>query len=118
MHKRTGPWMGIFLAMLLLQGWPGLMDRAHALEAGIYRLLSISTSERLILVSSVPEKNKYLLDASSARITMDGKPVEFENLEQFSSIQVELELKKEKRNGVELDGFATEIRIAPPPAAP
>jgi hypothetical protein len=118
MRKGMGPWAGIFLAMLLLQGAPGMMDRAYALESGIYRLLSISTSERLILVSSVPEKNKYLLDASSARITMDGKPVEFENLEQYSAIQVELELKKEKRNGIELDGFATEIRIAPPPEAP
>ncbi|MBN2338399.1 MAG: hypothetical protein JXP48_07645 [Acidobacteria bacterium] len=118
MHKRMRPWVGVFLAMLLLQGSPGLRDRAHALEAGIFRLLSISTSERLILVSSVPGKNKYLLDASSARITMDGKPVEFDSLEQFSSIQVELELKKEKRNGVELDGFATEIRISPPPADP
>ena len=74
MHKRTGPWTGIFLAMLLLQGWPGLMDRAHALEAGIYRLLSISTSERLILVSSVPEKNKYLLDAG--RLVADGTVAE------------------------------------------
>lgn len=118
MRKIGKPWTRILLVLLLTQGLAGLVARALALEAGVYRLLSISSSEKLILVSSVPEKKKYLLDASSARITMDGKPVEFESLEQFSAIQVEMELKQVKKNGVELDGAASEIRISPPSPSP
>ena len=49
---------------------------------------------------------------------MDGKPVEFESLEQFSAIQVEMELKKVKKSGVNLDGVASEIRISPPSPSP
>lgn len=119
MRKIGKPWTRILFVLLLTQGLAGLSARtALALEAGVYRLLSISSSEKLILVSSVPEKKKYLLDASSARITMDGKPVEFESLEQFSAIQVEMELKKVEKNGVELDGAASEIRISPPAPSP
>ena len=82
-----------------------------AVESGIYRLLSISDSEKLILVSQIPSKNKYLLDAASVKITVDGKAAEFSELKAFSVIQVKMELKKSVKNGIEIDGAATEIQI-------
>lgn len=88
-----------------------LCSCSMAVESGMYRLLSISDSEKLILVSQVPSKNKFLLDASSAKITVDGKPAEFKELKVFSLIQVKADMKKSSKNGVPLDGAATEIRI-------
>jgi hypothetical protein len=82
-----------------------------AVESGMYRLLSVSDSEKLILISQIPGKHKYLLDASSAKITVNGKPAEFKELKAFSTIQVKLELRKATKNGVALDGAASEIRI-------
>jgi len=82
-----------------------------AVETGMYRLLSISDSELLILVSQIPSKNKYLLDAASVKITVDGKAAEFSELKAFSVIQVKMELKKSVKNGIEIDGAATEIQI-------
>lgn len=90
----------------------GFFSFAWAVEPGMFRLLSISRSEKLILVSQIPDKTKYLLDAASAKITVDGKPVEFKELKAFSIIQVKFELKKSDRNGIDIDGSATEIRIA------
>jgi hypothetical protein len=76
-----------------------------------FRLLSISESEKLILVLQVPGKTKYLLDASSAKITIDGKPAEYKSLKAYSEVQLKMEIRKESRNGIYLDGVATEIRI-------
>ena len=78
----------------------------------MYRLLSISDSEKLILVSQIPGKAKYLLDAASAKITVDGKPAEFKELKAFSILLVKLELRKSTKNGIQIDGGATEIRIS------
>jgi len=86
-----------------------------AIEAGTYRLLSISTSEKLILVSRIPTKEKYLLDASAAKVTIDQKPAELSQLQAFSVIQVKLELKKIPRKGVNIDGRALEISVSKPP---
>ena len=80
----------------------------------MYRLLSISVSEKMILVSQIPSKTKYLLDASSAKITVNGKPAEFKDLRVFSVVQVKLELRKSSKNGISIDGLATEIRISNP----
>jgi len=85
-----------------------------AVETGMYRLLSISTSEKLILVSQIPGKTKYLLDTASAKITIDGKAAEFSELKAFSVIQLKMELNKIKRNGIDIDGAATEIRVTTP----
>jgi hypothetical protein len=82
-----------------------------AAELGTFRLLSISESEKLILVSQVPGKAKYLLDASSAKITVDGKPAEYKALKSFSLIQLKMEIRKISKIGIDLDGVATEIRI-------
>jgi hypothetical protein len=83
-----------------------------AIEAGICRLLSVSESEKLILVSQIPSKAKYLLDASSAKITVNGKPAEFREMKAFSVIQLKMDLKKFSKNGIAIDGAATEIKIS------
>ena len=87
-----------------------------AVESGIYRLLSIAITSKMILVSQIPNKTKYLLDASTAKITVDGKPAEFTKLEAFSIVKVKFELKKSSKDGIELDGIASEISISSPEA--
>ncbi len=85
-----------------------------AVESGMYRLLSVSDSEKLILVSQIPGKAKFLLDAASAKITVNGKPAEFKELKVFSILQVKTDLKKSTKNGIGIDGSATEIKVANP----
>ena len=87
---------------------------ALAVESGMYRLLSVSDSEKLILVSQIPNKTRYLLDASSAKITVNGKAAEFKELKAFSIIQVKADLRKSSKKGIGIDGSATEIRISSP----
>jgi len=83
-------------------------------ESGRYRLLSITQSVKLILVSQIPSKTKYVLDASSSKITVDGKPAEFNDLKSFTVIQVKFEAGKANKEGVEIDGVATEISVSTP----
>lgn len=84
---------------------------SRASELKRFRLLSISESEKLILVSQLPGKTKYLLDASAAKISIDGKPAEFKDLKSFSIIQLKLEPRKSSRLGIRLDGVAMEIQV-------
>jgi len=94
---------------------------AAAVETGRYRLLSASDSTKLILVSKIPDKTKYVLDAATAKITLDGKPAEFSSLQAFAVITLSFELKKSTKNGIDIDGIATEIKISNPekrPASP
>ena len=84
---------------------------ALSAEFGTYRLLSLSESEKLILVSAVPGKTKFLLDASSAKITVNGNPAEYKSLKAFSLIQLKMERRKQSKIGIDLDGVAIEIRI-------
>jgi hypothetical protein len=90
----------------------GICSLSLAVESGMYRLLSVSDTEKLILVSQIPSKTKYLLDASSAKITLNGKPAEFKELKSFSIIQLKIDLKKSSKNGIGLDGSASEIKIS------
>jgi hypothetical protein len=85
-----------------------------AIESGNCRLLSMSESEKLILVSQIPSKTKYLLDATSAKITVNGKPAEFKQLRAFSIVQVKMDIRKSTKNGVTINGSAREIRILDP----
>jgi hypothetical protein len=101
---------GIGVLLLLF----GILPHCLAVETGMYRLLSISVSEKLVLVSQIPGKAKYILDVSAAKITIDEKAAEIGELKAFSIIQVKLELKKGSRNGIDIDGTATEIRVVPP----
>jgi hypothetical protein len=89
----------------------GACSSAMAVETGMYRLLSVSSSEKLILVSQIPGKQKFLLDVSSAKITVNGKAAEIKELDTFSILQLKLELRKSIRNGTELDGLAKEIKV-------
>ena len=90
----------------------GICAICPAVESGMYRLLSVSTSEKLIVVSHIPTKTRYILDAAPAKITLNGKPAEFRKLKSFSIIQVKVELKKEDRKGIDIDGKAIEINIS------
>jgi hypothetical protein len=85
---------------------------ALAADPAMYRLLSVSESEKLILVSQIPGKAKFLLDASSAKITVNGKAAEFRELKAFSMLQLKMDVKKLSKNGIGIDGAATEIRIS------
>jgi hypothetical protein len=85
-----------------------------AIEVGMYRLLSVADSGKLILVSQIPNKIKYVLDATSAKITVNGKPAEFQDLKSYVVIQVKFELRKLSKEGIEVDGIATEIRVTVP----
>ena len=105
---------GLVLTVIILLG---ACSFSLAVESGMYRLLSISDSEKLILVSQIPSKTKYLLDAAATKITVNGKPAEFKELKAFSIIQVKVDLHKASKNGIDLDGSATEIRISDPEKA-
>jgi hypothetical protein len=89
-----------------------------SVEGDTYRLLSVSTSGKLVLVSQPGTKTKFLLDASAAKITVDGKPAEFKNLSDYSVIHLQFDQKKSKKDGVDLDGTVTEIRILTPENVP
>ena len=90
----------------------GFCFYAIAVESGMFRLLSVSDSQKLILVSQIPNKTRYILDAASAKITVNGKPAEFKELKVFAIIQVKASLRKSNKLGIDIDGTATEIRIS------
>jgi hypothetical protein len=85
-----------------------------AVEGGKFRLLSVSGTSKMVLVSRIPDKTKFVLDASTAKITVDGKPAEFSALAQYSVINVKFDQKKSEKAGIALDGIATEIRVSTP----
>jgi len=85
-----------------------------AVESGRYRLLSVSQTTKLILISKIPDKVRYILDASAAKITMNDKPAELSELQNFSLVTVKFELKKSNKNGIEIDGVAIEIKAVVP----
>ena len=86
----------------------------NAIESGQYRLLSVTDVQKWILISQSPGKPKYLLDASTAKITIDGKAAEFKELSLYSVINVKFEFKKSTKDNISVDGVATEIRILTP----
>jgi hypothetical protein len=80
----------------------------------MYRLLSISSTEKLVLVSQIPSKTRYILDVASTKVTVNGKPAEFKELKVFSVIQVKLQLAKSTKDGIAIDGSAIEISVTSP----
>ena len=84
------------------------------MESGSYRLLSISESEKLVLVSRIPDQKKFLLDAVDVKITINDEPAEFKHLALFTVVQVQMEQGGKKRKGVNIDGRALEIAISDP----
>jgi hypothetical protein len=103
--KRAG--FAIFL--ILCATWA-----LFALESGQYRLMSVTEVSKMILISQNPAKPRYLLDASTAKITVDGQPAEFKELSRYSIVNVKWELKKSTKDGIDLDGVASEIRVLTP----
>ncbi len=101
----------IGLSAVLLLAMPAIM---MGVETGQFRLLSVTETNKLILVSKIPDKTKYLLDASVAKITLDGKPAEFEDLKHYSVITLKFTLRRSKKDDVNIDGVANEIRITTP----
>jgi hypothetical protein len=106
--RKSGKWI-----ILLLMASAFLFPAA-AVESGQYRLLSTTVSCKLILVSQIPNKTKYILDASTAKITIDDKPAEFQNMQAFTIVNVKFDLKKSSKEGIEIDGVASEIKISTP----
>jgi hypothetical protein len=102
------------VGLCLAIGYIGFIIFCAAAESNLYRLLSVSESEKLILVSKIPAKTKLLLDAATAKITVNGKPAEFKDLKTFSTIQIQMALKKTIRNGISIDGSVKEIQISNP----
>ena len=88
--------------------------QVHALESGSYRLLSVSETEKLVLVSRIPDQKKFLLDAADVKITINDKPAEFKDLILFTIVQVQMDTKKTKRKNINLDGRVSEIAITDP----
>ena len=86
----------------------------QALEAGSYRLLSVSETEKLVLVSRIPDQKKFLLDAADVKITINDNPGELKDLILFTIVQVQIDTGKKKRKGVNLDGSAREINVSDP----
>ncbi len=113
----------------------GALRDSFAIESGIYRILSVSDSIKVILISQPLDKTapaatkkaaagavkdpsvKYVLDASAAKITVNGKPAEFKDLKYYAAAQVKFQLQKGSKEGIPLDGKATEIKIIIPPDA-
>ena len=100
----------ILLCLLVL----GAFVSIKAEEKEQFRLLSISESEKLILVSKISDKSKFLFDVAAAKITVDGKPAEIDALTSFTAIEVKWKKSNSKRNGIRLDGIALEIEVSNP----
>jgi len=105
---KRGAAIALWLCALCVIGLPEICP---AIESGRFRLLSISNTSKLILVSQIPNKTKYLLDASAAKVTVDGKPAEYGTIRSYSVIRAKFELRKFTRDGVEIDGTVTEINV-------
>ena len=86
----------------------------QALESGSYRLLSISETEKLVLISRVPDQKKFLLDAANVKVSINDKPAEFSDLALFTIVQVQMDLGRARRKGINLDGRAIEIAVSDP----
>ena len=99
----------LFIAVVLC-----LAVTLSALEAGQFRLLGGAFASKMIVISQSPGKPRYILDAATAKITVDGKPAEFKEIFNYSIINVKFELKKSNKDGIDLDGAASEIRILTP----
>ena len=91
-----------------------MIAAAGAVEAQRFRLLSITETSKMILVSEIPAKNKFVLDASTAKIMVDGKPAEFQELRLYTVIHVKFDPRKSSKDGINLDGVASEIKVNTP----
>src|SRR5262245_59417995 len=110
MTKRTSPHALVAAALALT----AMIAAAGAVEAQRFRLLSITETGKMILVSEIPAKTKLVLDASTAKIMVDGKPAEFQELRLYTVIHVKFDARKSSKDGINLDGVASEIKVNTP----
>jgi len=106
--QKNGKWIALLLIVF------SFLASAAAVESGQFRLLSATVSCKLILVSQIPNKTKYILDASTAKITIDEKPAEFQSIQSYAIVNVKFDLKKSAKEGIDIDGIASEIKISTP----
>lgn len=106
--RRKTLWAGFSLTVVIFAAI------ALPVEPDQYRLLSISKSAKMILISQLPSKTKYLLDASTAKITVDGKPAEFQSLQAYTIVHVKFAAQKSSKDGIDIDGVASEIQVSTP----
>lgn len=79
-------------------------------EDNTYRILAVA--QKHVLVSRISDKVKYIFDASSARVTWDGKPLELKDLHSFPTAQIIVRWGKQGWQGIDIDGIATEINVS------
>jgi hypothetical protein len=84
---------------------------APSQDGAEYRILSTSTSEKMILISDLTTKTRLLLDMSEAKILIDGKEGDLKDLQNYSVAQVWFEKKKDTHEGITLDGIAKRIEV-------
>lgn len=106
--------MKVIRSILMILLIMGNIIYCIAEESVPFRLLSISESEKLILVSRTSDKSKFLLDVAAAKISVDGKAAEIGELKSFTLITLNWKEGKDKRNGVTIDGSVSEIEVTSP----
>jgi hypothetical protein len=106
--QKEGKWIAVLCIVF------SFLASVAAVESGQFRLLSATISCKMILISQIPNKTKYILDASTAKITIDEKPAEFQNIQAYTIVNVKFDLKKSSKDGIEIDGIASEIKISTP----
>ena len=112
--KHKSPWLHLRRATFLIFFFLVELSQLQAVEPGAYRLLSVSETSKLILVSEIQSKTRYVLDTSSAKITVNSKAAEFQDLKAYTVIHLTFELKKSVKDGIDVDGKVSEIRITTP----
>jgi hypothetical protein len=104
--------MNFLCLTLMLLFAPAILQKDSAAQpAKEYRILSVSESAKLVLISDLATKTRYLLDASQAKIIVEGKEAEIKSLQNYSSAEVLFEKKKAQHEGVDLDGVALRISV-------
>jgi hypothetical protein len=76
-----------------------------------YRILSISTTENIILLSDLDSRNRLMLDAAKAKIIIDGKESDLKNLQKFNSATFQIKRSPKTFRGHELDGQVVRAEI-------
>lgn len=102
-------WLLLALGVLLVPNVPQKIKDEPALKE--YRILSVSDSAKLVLISDLKNKTRFLLDASQAKVIIDGKESDLKSLQNYSSALVLFVRKTKAHEGVTLDGSASRIEV-------
>ena len=102
-------WIVLILTFSTFFLTPQQVPTSKALKE--YRILSVSESSKLVLISDLTTKTRYLLDATNAKIILDGKEIELVKLQDYSTARVSFSSAKKTVGGVKLDGVASRFEI-------